>query len=344
MNGNSLTGLFPEEISSLLNLKEKYRGEQIFREICKGSHIDDGFSSLPVEIRGQISRHGPYSTVIERNAHADDGTDKFLIRLDDGTYIESVVLADRKDRLTLCVSSQAGCSQGCRFCRTASMGFIRNCSAAEIMEQLIHAVSLHGRIDNIVFMGMGEPLLNLGNVLKAIELIRHPAGFGISPRRITISTCGIIRGIRELISGNAKERLAVSLNSADQKIRESLMPVTKTNPLSDLRKVLMMYREKIGKRITLEYVLMDGVNNRREDIGMLIRFMQPLDAVLNIIPWNSVEGMDFKPPDDKSIMHFCENLRSAGISCTRRYSRGRGINGACGQLAVTSSLRNREPP
>ncbi|NPV39277.1 putative dual-specificity RNA methyltransferase RlmN [Brevinematales bacterium NS] len=288
---------------------------------------------------------------------------KLLFETLDGHHIEAVILKqdeateesdDPKKRLTLCVSSQAGCPLGCVFCATGKLGFARNLEVDEILAQVILAeefilqhpglfglsLTTPRKISNIVFMGMGEPFLNWENVQKAIRTLTHPKGYNLGYRHITISTAGIIEGIREFTQWNQPVRLAVSLHSPFRIGRERLMPIAKTNPLDDLMEALREYQDATGRRITFEYILIAGVNDRREDAEGLRKLLLPFKYLLNIIPYNPVEGIDLETPSQGRVKTFLLFLKEAGIHATLRKSRGRKIAAGCGQLGLL--WKNRE--
>ncbi len=340
-----LTGLLPDEITQTAGLKQKYRGMQIFKWIHSGAVSFEEMSNLPVSLREKLNESGNlFSSSLSSKEVSDDGTVKITVKLEDGHFVEAVLLEDASGRKTACLSSQAGCAMGCAFCRTGTMGLIRNLEASEIVEQMLILQNIYGRISNIVFMGMGEPLENLENVRKAIEIFHHPEGLNIGLRKITLSTCGIISAMEDFISKGPAVRLAVSLVSADPVQRESLMPVTRKNPLPELKETLKRYQETAKKRFTLEYVLLKGVNDSVKDAEKLRHFIGNLKAVVNVIPWNPAEGLPFEEPSEETVETFTERLENLGITVTRRFKRGRGINGACGQLAVFENSPDSSNP
>jgi 23S rRNA (adenine2503-C2)-methyltransferase len=228
------------------------------------------------------------------------------------------------------------------FCKTGSLGFLRNLEAHEIVEQFLHLRRINPSIANVVIMGMGETLLNLAELRKAVAIITHREGLGLSKRRITLSTSGIIPGIRDLTDAGPDLRLAVSLTTADQALREELMPITRANPLPALREALLRYQEKLGRRITLEAVLLGGVNTRDEDIAGIAAFARGLDTVINLIPWNPVDGLGFRgrplrEPAAAEVERFSRELTRLGLTVTRRYRKGRSVSAACGQLGSLPS-------
>lgn len=338
-----LCGMLPEELTEKIDIFPRFRGTQLFQWIHqKGVFNFKKMSNLPLSLRDSLTEifFSALSSTVDAVYQDDDGTVKITIKLYDDAVIEAVLLEDEEGRRTACISSQAGCSLGCTFCRTATMGLIRNLYAAEIVEQVLHLKNEFGGISNVVFMGMGEPLLNLDEVQKAIEVLHHPEGHYIGIRKITISTSGIVPGIYRLSEEGPHVRLALSLITADQELREQLMPIAKTMSLADLHPALIHYQKKTGKRITLEYVLFHGLNNRRQDLESLRKFIRSLKVLVNIIPWNPVEGLPYTEPQQHEIAAFIQQLESAGITTSRRFRRGRGVNGACGQLAVP---RNKQP-
>jgi 23S rRNA (adenine2503-C2)-methyltransferase len=247
--------------------------------------------------------------------------------------VETVLLTDPTGRKTACVSSQAGCGMGCAFCKTAKMGLSRNLEPHEIVEQLFHLEEGYGEVSNIVFMGMGEPLLNIDNVSRAIAVLHHPEGKNIGLRRITISTCGIIKGIRELASSGPYTRLACSMPSAITEKRLALMPVTRANPIPALKDALVEYGNRSKQRITIETVLLRNVNDDRDDAIELARFAHGIDADVNLIPWNPASGIRFERPETERIRRFAAILTDHGVHVVQRFTKGNNINAACGQLA-----------
>lgn len=332
-----LCGLLPAQLSEQLDISPRFRGDQLFQWIHQKLVFDfSEMSNLPAALRERLTTEyqAALSSQVE-GVHADeDGTVKLTVRLHDGALIETVLLADESGRKTACLSSQVGCGLGCTFCKTATMGFIRNLSAAEIVEQVLHLKQRYGEIANLVFMGMGEPLLNFDEVAQAIAVLHLPDGHNIGKRKITISTCGILDGIYRLADEGPHVRLALSLISADQQLREKLMPIAGSTPLIMLQKALQHYQQATGKRITLEYVLFRGLNTRKQDIEALQSFIRPLRVLVNLIPWNPVEELPYSEPQHSEIAGFTQMLEATGIKTTRRYRRGRGVNGACGQLAA----------
>jgi 23S rRNA (adenine2503-C2)-methyltransferase len=345
----ALSGLRPEQIQEALPFLPAFRTKQVFKWIARGVSSFDEMTDLSLDLRKDLQNQAKiYSSSISQTLKDDDGTIKLQLRLQDGAMIEAVLLCDGEDRRTACLSTQVGCPAACAFCKTGTLGFLRNLDASEIVEQFLYLKSLHNDISNIVVMGMGEPLLNLEELRQAISVICHPLGLGLSRRRITVSTSGIINGIHEMAKLGPEEgggfRLAVSITTADEELRAKLMPVNKNNPLPLLKEALINYQKQQDRRITLEAVLLGGINTRQRDIDALAAFAKGLDCIINLIPWNSVPGLLFegKPlvePKNLEIDNFLRQLEKRGYNVTRRYRKGKKISGACGQLgSMTENL------
>jgi 23S rRNA (adenine2503-C2)-methyltransferase len=341
----SLSGLTLLEIEELLPALPRFRSKQIHKWIVKGVSTFEEMTNIPVSVRGELNeRFCLYSSAVE-NIYEDGETKKIVLSLTDGSKIESVLLSDGKKRKTACLSTQVGCPAGCVFCKTGSLGFKRNLTCAEIVEQFLHlrlgaCCKESGYvIDNIVIMGMGEPFFNLEELRKAISIFTDPAGMNFSKRRITISTCGICGALNDFAQNGPFTRLALSLTTADETLRQKLMPVTKTNPLVKIKEYLLLFQRKKGGRITLEIPLLKQINTRDTDAKSIASFAAGLDTIVNIIPWNPVEGLEFegKPlcrPDKKETEDFIRMLENYGLKVTMRLSKGRSCLGACGQLGV----------
>ncbi len=327
------------ELEKTLNLP-KFRSKQIFHWLHQ-KHVTsfNEMTNISFELRNELeNRFYIYTPKIKKTIKSKDGTIKYLLELEDCEHIECVVLRDRKGRQSVCVSSQVGCALGCHFCATAKMGFTRNLSVSEILSQvyLIAAQNCkphnHKTINNIVFMGMGEPFLNYDNVLKAIKILNFSEGINIGARKITISTCGFVDGIRKLAEEEIQVRLAVSLNAAVDKIRSLLMPINNTYPLRKLREAILFYQKKTGRRVTLEYILLDCVNDYLEDLESLADFCRGLNVNVNLVPYNFLKGT-FKGSPKKIVEVFINELSKRGIEVVERISRGGDIEAGCGQLA-----------
>jgi len=350
MKPTSLTGLSLPELEELLPTLPRFRCAQIYKWITRGIGDFDCMTDIPNSLREELKNNFTlYSSVID-GVYDDGDAKKIAVRLQDGLKIEAVLLNDGKERLTACLSTQAGCPSGCVFCKTGSLGFSRNLTFAEIVEQFIFLRNIadtaqrseNGEksrhvIENIVVMGMGEPLLNLANLRKAIAFFTEPDGLNFSRRRITVSTCGICTGLYDIAENGPFVRLALSLTTADEPLRQKLMPVTAANPLKKVKEALVLFQRNGGGRVTLETVLLGGINTRSEDALSIANFADGISATVNIIPWNPVTGLEFegKPlrePEKKEIEYFANTLESLRVKVTMRLRKGRGIMGACGQL------------
>ena len=284
------------------------------------------------DLRERLSGHAYLSSLeLVSRLTSEDGTEKFLFGLEDGERIESVLIPD-EDRLTLCISSQAGCAMGCRFCLTGKLGLKRNLLAHEIADQVIAAARLIAprRITNIVLMGMGEPLANIEHVAEALR--RITALMKISPRRVTLSTAGIVPAIRELPKRAPQVNLAVSLNATTDSVRNSVMPVNRTYPLGALLEACRKYPLPPRRKITFEYVLLKDVNDRAADARRLIGLLKGIPSKVNLIPFNPYEGAEFRRPDDEEVFAFQQILLKGSLTALIRKSKGQEIRAACGQL------------
>ncbi len=345
MNGpRSLSGMTPEEIAGVLRLDKPFRARQIYRWISDGARSFADMTNLPAGLRDELSRGVPiFSTSVSRELRDPDGTVKLQISLGDGNAVETVLLTDSESRKTACVSSQVGCPMACAFCQTGRIGYSRDLDAGEIVEQFYHLEDSVGRLDNIVFMGMGEPMLNLGSIRKTVAILTDPKGRGLSRRRITVSTAGVVEGIRSLADEGPDIRLAVSLTTADPELRERLMPVTRANPLPALRDAIRYYCDATGNRVTLEAALMAGVNTSDEEARRIADFAEGLNVHVNLIPWNPIPDLPFESPSSRETESFLRSLERLGLNATLRMKRGRTIGGACGQLgaSVTAPVGNQ---
>ena len=329
----SLAGLTPEEISSSLQLKPAFRAKQVYEWIAKGVESFDQMTNIDKATREKLDSSALLrSSSVSQVLRDPDGTIKLQITLNDGRAIETVLLTDKEGRKTACVSCQAGCAMKCAFCQTGQLGLGRNLTAGEIVEEFLFMEKEAGKLDNIVFMGMGEPFQNLDAIRKAVAVLTDPKGRALSSRRITLSTCGLIKGIYDLANFGPKMRLAISLTTADEDLRNQLMPVTKGNPLPELKKAISYFIEKTGKRVALEAALLSGKNTGKESAERLIDFARGLDVYINLIPWNPVPGLDFETPSPEETRNFVRLLENANLNVNLRTRRGEKIGGACGQL------------
>ena len=349
-NPQPLSGLPLEEMENILKPLPRFRAAQIFKWISCGTTGFEEMSNLPQASRKELAEKFILRPPVTAEEHrGDDGSVKLALRFADDVWAEAVLLTDGsgrrrlQGRRTVCLSTQAGCPAGCVFCKTGT-GFSRNLNSAEIVEQFLQLSKLAAPespeprpVSNIVVMGMGEPLLNLTELRRALEVITCKKGIGFSKRRITVSTCGIVQGIADLADNGPAVRLALSLTTADEDLRQRLMPITASHPLNKVKDALLYFQERGGGRVTLEAVLLGGVNTRSEDARSIANFAEGLDAVVNLIPWNPVKGLEFEgkalcSPSQAEIETFTLELEKLGLNVTRRFRRGRGIMGACGQL------------
>jgi 23S rRNA (adenine2503-C2)-methyltransferase len=273
---------------------------------------------------------------------ASDGTEKFLFELSDGKRIESVLIRQEK-RKTICISTQVGCAMGCRFCLTGQQGLERDLETYEIVDQVVsiqREIGKEENVRNIVLMGMGEPLMNIERVIKAIRIFLSQEAMGFSGRRITVSTCGIIPGIERLAREGLRIQLAVSLNAPDDRIRNTIMPINRRYPIEALMKAIRAFPLERRRRVTFEYVLIKGVNDHEEDAMNLIRLLRNIPCKVNLIPFNPFDGCMFEPPDEETLIRFHEKINGKGLTATIRKSRGGEIMAACGQLC-TGHMKGR---
>ena len=315
---------------------EAYRGRQIRQWLFKKlANSFEEMTSLPKGLRILLEEKAVITHLEEiKTQESRDGTKKYLFRLKDGHLIESVLIPER-DHYTLCISSQAGCAMDCRFCLTAREGLKRNLAPSEIIEQVIHvkrSVSDPDRLTNIVLMGMGEPLANYEAVKRAVTNLMNDDGLNFSRRRITLSTCGLVPGMKRLGS-EMNIKLAVSLNAADDEIRSLLMPINKKYPLKNLIKACRSFPLPKGERITFEYTLIKGINDRDEDAWNLSELLAGIRAKINLIPLNPHKGTQMSPPPMERVLQFQDILLKKYFTTIIRKSRGRDILAACGQLS-----------
>jgi 23S rRNA (adenine2503-C2)-methyltransferase len=315
-----------------------YRARQIAAWIFDRYAVSfDEMTDLPERLRPRLAERFSLSPLrLAFEARSEDGTTKHLWRLGDGEQVESVLIPT-KDRVTLCLSSQAGCALACRFCATGDFGFRRQLGTEEIVAQFrdseMVAREAFGRgIDNVVYMGMGEPMANLEAVLASLSILHR--GFHFGARRITVSTVGLIPGIRALAARPEPFRLAVSLHAPEHTLREMLVPVEKRYPLPDLFAALRDYQDAKGRRITFEYTLIRGINDSRELAESLADLLEGVDGFVNLIPYNPIPGRDWRPSSPARIAAFAEVLEARGVEAAVRRPRGRDIAAACGQLRL----------
>ncbi|MDO8643534.1 MAG: 23S rRNA (adenine(2503)-C(2))-methyltransferase RlmN [bacterium] len=266
-----------------------------------------------------------------------DGSRKFLFKLSDGQRIESVLMPQNNNRLTLCLSTQVGCAMNCHFCKTAEMGLMRNLTQGEILGQVLEiqrTLAKGKKVTNIVFMGMGEPFHNYENTIRALKILRDERAFGFGKRKITVSTSGLVPEIKKF--GNDTDvKLAISLNATEDSFRTKVMPVNKGYPMSELQKACRTYNDLTGQVITIEYVMFAGLNDSLMDAKRLVKFLSNLKVKVNLIPFNEYPGSPYKRPTEETLRHFHHALADKNLQVNVRYSKGLDISGACGQLATS---------
>ena len=343
----SILDLSPDELSALMKDwgEPRFRARQIYEGLYKhGFDSFDSFTTLSKALRKKLAEN----FVIRRLRQVDsissekDGTRKFLWALGDAYKIESVIIYEGR-RTTFCISSQVGCPLDCKFCATGKMGLLRNLTPGEITEQVFRMAEIIGsRPTNIVYMGMGEPMLNYEAVIASARVLGDVDGFGLAPRRITISTSGIIPGIYRFADEGQPFSLAVSLNSVDDEVRKKIMPVSKKYPIEKLLQAARYYTEKSGRLITFEYVLLDKFNSTQQDARKLVRLTHSLKSKINVIPCNSDEEL-YRPPSEEKIAVFRESVNDRSRRITLRKRKGWEIQAACGQLYAENERRKKKP-
>lgn len=318
-----------------------FRGKQLFHWVHRhGAESLDEMKNLPKAMREWLAINARMGGVeIAEIQGPPDKTQKIVWRLADGKFIESVVMRDQgKGRTSLCVSSQVGCAVGCTFCLTGYGGFQRQCSVDEIVGQVLgvrrHFLAHEEPIHTIVFMGMGEPMLNLDAVIKAVEVIGDDEGIAISPRRVTVSTSGIVPGIEKFGRADTGANLAVSLNATTDEIRTSIMPLNKKWPIVDVIRSLEKFQMKPRQRITVEYVLLKGINDSPADARELVKLLRGVRCKINLIMFNKHELLHYKPVNEETLDMFMRVISQAEMTVSVRWSKGREIDAACGQLAA----------
>lgn len=339
----NLLDLSPDEISALcVSLGEKpYRGKQIAAWLFRrGAGSFGEMSDIPKSTREKLAAITGIRQLEVLETAGDDEADKILWKLGDGCSVESVLIRE-KDHFTLCLSSQVGCALGCRFCRTGTLGFKRNLSVGEILGQIIGAKKLLGpseELSNLVFMGMGEPLLNRENVVKSLKVITDSDYLAIGKRHISLSTVGIVPEIPRLALG-PEVGLTISLSAPDDSLRNEIMPINKTYPLAELKQALLNWPLNRGRRITIAYVLLKGVNDQPEKAVALSRFLTGLKVKINLIPFNPWPGSPYQAPTFEAVNKFRDALVNKNHTVIVRWSKGGKVSAACGQLAGEKLLK-----
>ena len=321
------------------NNDKPFRGNQVYEWLwSKGAHSFEDMTNISKATRNILEENFVINHIkVDLMQRSEDGTVKNAVRLHDGLVVESVLIPTNT-RTTACVSSQVGCSLDCNFCATARLKRMRNLEPAEIYDQVL-AIDKESRLyynhplSNIVFMGMGEPLMNYNNVLKAIEMITSEEGLGMSPKRIMVSTSGVPKMIKKLADDEVKFKLAVSLHSAIDEIRSRIMPFSSNFPLADLRESLEYWYRKTKSKISYEYVVWKDINDDKKSIDALVKFCKYVPCKVNLIEYNPIDDGEFQQASDESINAYISALQNAGIVVKVRRSRGKDIDAACGQLA-----------
>jgi 23S rRNA (adenine2503-C2)-methyltransferase len=336
---SNLIGLLPVELEDLAVAMgaSRYRGRQIATWIYRKGAVDlEAMSDLPRDFRERLAEsHEIVLPEIERATPSQDGSRKLVFRLADDRRVSAVLMPD-DGRITLCLSTQVGCGYGCTFCLTGTMGLDRNLTAGEIVGQLLAANALlgeEGRVTHVVFMGMGEPLANYASLVAGLRIMIDPRlGLGYSPRRLTVSTVGLVPGIERLGREDLKVNLAISLHAATDQVRGRLMPINRSFNLEALMTAVKRYPLASRQRVFVEYVMLEDVNDRAEDARELARLLRGVKAKVNLIPFNDWEGSRFRRPPLPRILAFQSILLAAGLTTTVRWSKGEDIGAACGQL------------
>ena len=338
MSSTNLLDCSPAELEALAESlgAPRYRGRQLARWIfTRGVTDREAMTDLPRDFRTAVAAQASVELPeIERRTPSQDGSHKLVLRYADGARVQAVLMPDG-DRLTLCVSTQVGCGFGCAFCYTGTMGLERNLSAGEIVAQVMVArqgLAPGARITHVVYMGMGEPLANYSATVKSLRLLTDPHAFGFSPRRITISTVGLVSGIERLARESLKVNLAISLHATSNEIRDRIMPVNRGFAIEELLAACQRFPLPFRQRMTFEYVLLDGVNDAVEDARRLVRLLKGIRGKINLIPFNDWEGSGFARPPLPRILAFQAVLLEHGLTATIRWSKGEDIGAACGQL------------
>ncbi len=324
------------------NNDQAFRGNQVYEWLwSKSLHTFEDMTNISKETREMLEANFVINHIkVDSMQKSKDGTIKNGIKLHDGLIVESVLIPTEK-RTTACVSSQVGCSLDCKFCATSRLKRMRNLNPDEIYDQVViidkqSRLYYNHKLSNIVFMGMGEPLMNYKNMMKSIEMITSPEGLGMSSKRITVSTSGVPKMIKKMADEDAKFNLAVSLHSAIDEVRTSIMPFNATFPLKDLKESLEYWYEKTQRAITYEYIVWDGINDKKEDIKALVEFCKAVPCKINLIEYNPIDDGEFQQANSSAINNYISNLEMHDINVNVRRSRGKDIDAACGQLANKS--------
>jgi len=318
-----------------------YRATQLFEWAYRQGVSDlSAMTNISRELRETLALNlaFPKAKIHERQI-SQDGTRKYVFEVEDGALVESVMIK-QPNRMTLCVSSQVGCAMACAFCRTGTMGLKRNLSTSEIIRQVVAVIedakNFGDSFQNIVFMGMGEPLHNFNGVTRAVKILTDPHGFGMSPRKITVSSVGLVPAIKKLAASDVEVSLAVSLNATTDEIRSTIMPINDRFPIAELLQTIREFPLGPRKSVTIEYVMLHGINDSLEDLKRLPKILRGLRVKVNLIPYNENAGLGFKMPPKEWVHTWQRSLNATGLQATIRWSKGADIKAACGQLATTS--------
>ncbi len=344
---NSIHELSPDALLAWMkaHAQPTFRAGQLRQWILKPGVTEfSQMANLPKTLREMLDAEffARGVRVVCRQGKPRESAEKFLLELQDGNRVEMVLLHNKKGEHTLCVSTQVGCAMGCAFCASGLGGVVRNLTAGEILEQFLlaadHISETHmeadtaPRLSHAVIMGMGEPMMNLENLLTALETVSAEDGLGIGARKITISTVGIPAGIRKLAETDRAYHLAVSLHAPEDTLRDELMPTNRGTGLRAIMEAADFYFQKTGRRVTYEYILLSGVNDAPAHAKKLAALLRGQNALVNLIPYNRVEGLPFQPPSEERVAHFAADLQQHGIPCVLRHRKGEKLDAACGQL------------
>ena len=347
----NLKELLPEQLQEFCAIlgESSYRAGQLLRWIYVQRVTDfQAMSNISARLRARLERLAVLSQLqLLTPKHSRQDTSKFLFGLPDGQMVECVKMRYLEhlgpERVAVCISSQVGCAMGCQFCASGQAGLVRNLKAWEIVDQALQIqrqLDAKGeRVANVVFMGIGEPFNNFDNVLRAIQLLNCGEGFGVGMRHITLSTCGIVPGIERLTELAYPLKLAISLHATTDELRNRLMPVNRRWNLEALLGACRRYQERVGRRITFEYVMLEGVNDSPEDAERLVRLLHGIRSLVNLIPWNAVDHPTFKRSSPERVRKFQERVQRLGLRCTLRREKGSDIDAACGQLRLRQAAQ-----
>lgn len=343
-----LLGMTREEVQARIETlgEGRFRADQVLNWLFKQNVQDfEEMLNLPGSLKKRLKEEGykAFSVHKRYSQKANDGTERFLLGLADGESVEAVYLPEDQ-RHTVCLSSQVGCGMGCSFCATGQSGLIRHLTPGEMVDSVRQIGIAEGvRISHVVVMGQGEPFANYDQLLHALQILNAPYALGIAARHITVSTAGIVPRILDFAEEKNQYNLAVSLHAADDVLRERLMPINRAYPLETLKEACQIYAKKTGRRVTLEYIMLEGVNDRSEDMERLIRFAKGWLSHVNLIPFHAVPDTDWQASPPETLKRFLQGLKRAGIPVSLRRSRGEEVLAACGQLRQTVLEANGVP-